>query len=115
MPVFDLKSTEKQVLINAITSTSAGAGDSEGTEQAFPSVHKQRAILLVIIGLQFCSICGETVIYPFFTKVALDRGLTPLQMGLVFSSFDLSRFVSSAIYGSMVCLFFLFFLYLLYY
>ena len=63
---------------------------------------KQPFIVFMILSLQFLALCSDTVIYPFFPKVAYDRGISNTNIGVVFSSYDLARFVASPIFGSLV-------------
>ena len=58
----------------------------------YPSIGRQRVMLCAVLLL----------IYPFFPLVAKDKGLTSTHIGIVFTSFDLSRFLFSPIFGSLV-------------
>lgn len=66
------------------------------------SITRQRVLLASILAVQFFSFCADTIIYPFFPNIAVRKGLTNADIGLVFSAFDFPRFVSFPIFGSLV-------------
>ena len=74
----------------------------DAEEKQYPSIGRQRVMLCTVLLLQFCSLCADTIIYPFFPLVAKDKRLTSTHIGIVFTSFDLSRFLFSPIFGSVV-------------
>ena len=63
---------------------------------------KQRGILTTILFLQFCSLCADTIIFPFFPSVAKRKGLSNTEIGVIFSSYDFSRCITSPLFGSLV-------------
>ena len=63
---------------------------------------KQRGILATILFLQFCSLCADTIIFPFFPSVAKRKGLSNTEIGVIFSSYDFSRCITSPLFGSLV-------------
>ena len=71
-------------------------------DKQYPSIGRQRVMLCTVLLLQFCSLCADTIIFPFFPLVAKEKGLTSTHVGIVFTSFDLSRFLFSPIFGSLV-------------
>ena len=75
---------------------------SDAADKQYLSIGKQRVMLCTILLLQFCSLCADTIIFPFFPLVAKEKGLTSTHVGIVFTSFDLSRFLFSPIFGSLV-------------
>ena len=66
---------------------------------------KQRGMLAVVLILILCVLIPETAIYPFFPDMAKVKGLSSTQIGIVFAAFDISRFIASPIFGSLVCIF----------
>lgn len=76
--------------------------DSKATVSSELSINRQRLLLFIILLLQFFSLCADTFIYPFFPYVSAKRGLTHTEVGLVFSAYDLPRFITSPIFGSLV-------------
>ena len=71
-------------------------------ESQLPSINIQRAMMFIVLFLQLCSICADTLLFPLFPTTALDKGLTALDIGFVFSSFDFSRFLFCPVFGSLV-------------
>lgn len=71
-------------------------------EPANLSVRKQRILLLVLLSVQFLTLSVDTVLLPFFPHEGLLKGLTPTTIGIVFAVYELSRFIFSPIFGSMV-------------
>ena len=86
--------------------------DSEGDEKNLlegakladskPSRTKQRAMVVTILFLQFCALCADTIIFPFFPSIGKKKGLSNTEIGGTFSSFDLSRCIASPLFGSLV-------------
>ena len=74
----------------------------ESEEMEYSSKARQRGMLFTILCLQFLSLCADTSIYPCFPVIAKEKGLTTTQMGFVFSCYELSRFIFSPIFGSLV-------------
>ena len=63
---------------------------------------RQRAIFVAILSLQGLALCESTSIYPFFTAIAKDKGLSALETGVVLACYYLGRSVFSPICGSIV-------------
>ena len=63
---------------------------------------KMVAIVIVTLFIQFWALCSDSVITVFFGNVARSKGLSYSQIGIVFSSYDLARFISSPLAGSLV-------------
>ena len=78
-------------------------GEEKEMEKKF-SKTKEIAMLVMVLTLQFFALCSDTILYPFFPKVAYDRGISNTQIGVVISTFDFARFVASPIFGSLVSL-----------
>lgn len=66
------------------------------------SIARQRAMLATIIGLQFFTSCFNTCAYPFYPEVATNKGLTSTEIGVVYSSYDIARVITSPIAGALV-------------
>ncbi|KAF6041445.1 hypothetical protein EB796_000243 [Bugula neritina] len=66
------------------------------------SVWKERLLVVRVLTVQFIALCTDTFLYPFFPQEATAKGLTPTHIGIVFSSFELARFVSSLATGCLV-------------
>ena len=63
---------------------------------------KQISLVLIVMISQFCALCPDTFIFPFFPVVATEKGLTEFHFGLVYSAYELARFIMSPVYGSLV-------------
>ena len=72
------------------------------TKEVKPSRSKQKGMLITVLFLQFCSLCADTIIYPFFPSIAKEKGLNNSEIGGIFSAYELSRCVTSPIFGSLV-------------
>lgn len=66
------------------------------------SVVKQRSMMAVILFLQFLTLSTDTILLPFFPSIGKAKGLTHTEVGVVFSAFEISRFISFPIFGSLV-------------
>ena len=60
--------------------------------------------LITTLSIQFWVQCSDTAIFVFFATTAREKGLSYSQIGIVFSSYDLARFILSPAAGSLVCL-----------
>ena len=69
---------------------------------AAPSAGKQRAMLIIVLMLQFFAFSYESCGYPFYPQIAIDKGLSSSEIGLVFAAYGAARFLSAPIAGSMV-------------
>lgn len=76
--------------------------NGEETDKINLSLGKQRLMLITVLTLQFGSLCADTAIFPFFPAVARKKGLTEIEIGLVFSSYEFSRFAAYPVYCSLV-------------
>jgi len=63
---------------------------------------KEFGLLTVVVLLQGVVVCSESFLYPFFPEEAIKRGLTQTHIGIVFSAYELGRFLTAGIAGSLV-------------
>lgn len=85
------------------TTSEATRSDSTTSQKDKPlSVARQRGMLFIILSLQGLALCESTTVFPFFPAVAKVKGLSALQMGIVFSSYSVARSIFSPICGSIV-------------
>ena len=63
---------------------------------------RELAMMFALYFVQFLALCSDSLIFPFFPQVAVKRGVPNLSIGLVFASYDLTRFLASPICGSWV-------------
>lgn len=63
---------------------------------------RDMSLLVLVVLAQGGSVCSDSFLYPFFPEEALRRGLTQTYIGVVFSSYEMARFVTSPIAGSLV-------------
>ena len=80
----------------------SSSGNPEIVKTPYPSTARQRGMLATILFLLFVSLCADTMLFPFFPKIAVEKGLSSIQIGAVFSSYELARFVFSPVFGSLV-------------
>jgi len=64
---------------------------------------KDLGLLVVIMLLQGGAVCVESFLYPLLPEVALKKGLTQTYIGVVFSAYEVGRFLMSAAVGTLVC------------
>ncbi|XP_067940195.1 MFS-type transporter SLC18B1-like [Watersipora subatra] len=62
---------------------------------------KHNCMLMAILGLIFFSFCVDTILFPFFPTIARQKGLSPTEIGIVFAVFDLTRFITAPVVGSL--------------
>ena len=63
---------------------------------------RELAMMFTLLFVQYLALCSDGIIFPFFPMVAAKRGINSLCIGVVFASYDVSRFVGSLAFGSMV-------------
>ena len=63
---------------------------------------RELAMMFALLFVQYLALCSDGIIYPFFPMVAAKRGINSLSIGVVFASYDVSRFIGSLAFGSMV-------------
>jgi len=68
------------------------------------SLTKYREYLLlgVLLFSQFVALCTDTFLFPFFPQEAKSKGLSHVETGTVFSSFEFARFVTAPVLGYLV-------------
>ena len=79
----------------------------EDNAAAHPTKPQQWVIVATIILLQFCARCSDTIIYPFFPKMASDAGLSNSEIGLVFAAYDFTLSITSPFVASLVSHYFI--------
>ena len=97
-----MEHTDEETLTNADEKHNC----EKASNAARTSRGKFKMVVIVIITLfiQFWSLCSDTAINVFFGEISLSKGLSYSQIGTVFSSYDLARFMSSPVAGSLVCM-----------
>jgi len=63
---------------------------------------RERFLLGTLLTAQFATLCTDTFLFPFFPHEAKSKGLKSTEIGLVFSSFELTRFAASPVAGYLV-------------
>jgi len=81
---------------------------SEHSKYQANSKWKDFGLLTVVVLLQGAVVCSESFLYPFFPEEAVKRGLTQTHIGIVFSAYELGRFLTAGIAGSLVSEFIVF-------
>jgi len=77
-------------------------------EQACQDLTKCREYLLlgVLLFSQFVALCTDTFLFPFFPQEAKSKGLTHVEIGTIFSSFEFARFMTAPVLGYLVNVYF---------
>ena len=76
-------------------------GEDQNKKDTF--LHVKHALkAFIILCMQFSAFTADTACFAFFPNYAIKKKLTHFQIGMIFSSFDLSRFLTSPIFGSLV-------------
>jgi len=87
------ESTESEKLLEEENKTQSDKKLSPGIE---------KLLFASILSAQFVSICQDTFLFPFFPQEANKKGLNSIHIGLIFSCFEVSRFISSLAVGYLV-------------
>ncbi|XP_067941340.1 MFS-type transporter SLC18B1-like isoform X2 [Watersipora subatra] len=64
--------------------------------------NKRYGMLLFLVFLQCLSRGSDTLIYPFYPEVARVKGVAMAYIGIVYSAYDLARFISAPIFGTIL-------------
>ena len=70
-------------------------------DKQYPSIARQRGIIFTVLSLQFISLCADTIIFPFYPALAIEKGLSNTYIELVFAAFDNTKCLFSPIIGSI--------------
>jgi len=63
---------------------------------------KHVGLLILVVLTQGLVLSADSFLYPFFPEIALAKGLSKTYIGIVFSAYELARFATSPIAGSLV-------------
>lgn len=78
---------------------------SHASDEDLPKITKKQWLMLAIIySGNFCAALSFSLQAPFFPKKATEKGATPTEYGLIFSSFYFTIFLIAPIYGKLVAL-----------
>ncbi|XP_067943440.1 MFS-type transporter SLC18B1-like [Watersipora subatra] len=90
------------------------SSDDDGTEPLFANEpdmknslpdtnsNKKYGMLLFLMFLQCLSRGSDTLLYPFYPEVARAEGVTMAYIGLIYSAYDLARFIFSPFFGTIL-------------
>lgn len=67
-----------------------------------PITRKQWLIIVLIYFGNFCAALSFSLQAPFFPKQATEKGATPTEYGLIFSSFYFTIFLIAPVYGKLI-------------
>ena len=98
------KSPSSQTKDNSDTPATP-ADNSTPTDFSKFSKIKELFIIFSILLLVFVTVTVDMLPIPFFPTEAKKRGIAETQIGLIFASFDLARFVLSPLSGIVVSTF----------
>lgn len=78
---------------------------SHASDEELPKItRKQWLMLAIIYSGNFCAALSFSLQAPFFPKKATEKGATPTEYGLIFSSFYFTIFLIAPVYGKLVAL-----------
>ncbi|XP_077531502.1 MFS-type transporter SLC18B1-like [Haemaphysalis longicornis] len=78
---------------------------SQASDAEFAKItRKQWLMLAIIYSGNFCAALSFSLQAPFFPKKATEKGATPTEYGLIFSSFYFTIFLIAPVYGKLVAL-----------
>ena len=63
---------------------------------------RELAMVFSLFFVQHLALCSDGIIFSFFPMITAKRGYNSLSIGIVFASYDISRFTGSLALGSMV-------------
>ncbi|KAH6924320.1 hypothetical protein HPB50_015476 [Hyalomma asiaticum] len=69
-----------------------------------PITRKQWLIIVLIYSGNFCAALSFSLQAPFFPKQAAEKGATPTEYGLIFSSFYFTIFLIAPAYGKLIAM-----------
>lgn len=78
--------------------------DDLSEKETAVSKRKQWLILVTLTFLQFLSLSTDTFLFPFFTEKASAKKLNNIQVGIIFSGYNFSRFVGATFLVQLVCI-----------
>ena len=93
-----LMADEKQHLVAATEKRSNFNSSSITTADTW----KHKLGLIALLSLQFCHLTTDSFLIPFYPAEALSKNLTQTHIGLVYSAYEFTRFISAPIFGSLV-------------
>ena len=88
-----------------VNSTETLNSSSTGDVCDNQSLSKRRQVFLMVTLLSLYGLlsCTSSLLYPFFGPVAKEKGLSDMEIGIVYASYETMRFIGAPIYGITVC------------
>ena len=80
-----------------------GSSDTEDTSNNhILSTRRQMFLMITLLSLYACLSCTSSLLYPFFGPTAKEKGISDFKIGVVYSAYEITRFIGAPIYGTMV-------------
>ena len=89
---------------SVVRRTENGKSSDNVRNEAVVSLSKSRQYMLLfsLLTLNFCMQMIDSLLYPFFPEAAKRKGLMEANIGIIFASYDICRFLGSPLSGILV-------------
>ena len=89
---------------SVVSRTENGKSSDNVRNEAAVSLSKSRqyVLLLSLVTVNFCMQMIDSSLYPFFPEAAKRKGLMEANIGIIFASYDICRFLGSPLSGILV-------------
>ena len=58
---------------------------------------QSRGLVINLLTIVFLTFCIDVCLIAYFTDMSLERGLGEAQVGIIYSSYDISRFIRASV------------------
>ncbi|KAK8756342.1 hypothetical protein V5799_000959, partial [Amblyomma americanum] len=94
---------QEEIFVQRSAPSRAWFANSESAK--LPKITKKQWLMIGLVYLgNFCAAMSFSLQAPFFPKKATEKGATPTEYGLIFSSFYFTIFLIAPVYGKLVAL-----------
>ena len=89
---------------SVVRRTENGKSSDNVSNETVVSLSKSRQYMLLfsLLTLNFCMQMIDSLLYPFFPEAAKRKGLMEANIGIIFASYDICRFLGSPLSGILV-------------
>ena len=99
-------SHEGSILDKSIDDSSKGIEDPSNADDSINnhllSTRRQMLLMITLLSLSACMTCSNSLLYPFFSPTAKEKGIPDFNIGVVYSAYEITRFIGAPIYSTMV-------------
>ena len=74
-----------------------GDGDKSIKEDEKKKKWTEWILVINLLAIVFLTFCIDVCLIAYFTDLSLDRGLGEAQVGIIYSSYDISRFIGASV------------------